>query len=398
MTSARQDQRSVTRVSRLAGWLRSRALAVPVMLWAVAQAAIFGWALCAREVALRVSGHPAGVSPAMLLFHWDTGYFALIAEHGYVGSGTHATWTAFFPGFPLAARLLTTMAGAPHPDLQQVAIALETVATIASLVAAVLLYRLAQRHYGEGVAAAATLVFVAGPYALFLAVPYSEPLFVALALAAWLCAERGRWWAAGLLAAGASLTRVEGVFLIAGLAVTVALRLHHRGEPFLLKTLGTAAIGSVGILGYWAALWVWTGNPLAWFAAQHAGWHRSFTLPWASLLNTIDALFVPPWPHQVQNAADLAFAALIVTGLVVLIRRRQWGFATFVGVTAAAMMTSTTYMSIARSTAVLFPLTILIATTATDTRRRWIFRLAIGAGIVLLAFNTALFVNSVWVD
>lgn len=398
MTSTRHFERSAVIGSRLAGRLRSRAVVVPVGLWTVAHAAIFGWALAVREAALLVGGHAIAVSPAALFFHWDSAYFASIAEHGYIGHGTSTTWSAFFPGFPLAARLVAAMAGAPHPDHQQVVIALEAVAGIASLAATVLLYRLAGRHYGEKVATAATVAFVLGPYALFLAAPYSEALFVAFALGAWLCAERGRWWAAGLLGAAASLTRVEGLFLVAGVAVAVAVELRKRGEPFLLKALGTAAVGSAGALAYWGALWVWTGNPIAWFTAQHVGWHRSLNWPWASLLNTVESLFVPPWPHQVQNTVDLVFASLLVTTLVVLIRRRQWAFATYVGLTAAAMMTSTTYMSIARSTAVLFPVAIVVATTTTDARKRWIYRCAIGAGVVLLAFNTALFVNSVWVD
>lgn len=384
--------------SWLLGRLQSRAFVVPVALWAVAHALIFGWALCVRAVVLVASGHAADLSPVTLFFRWDSLYFASIAEHGYVGPESGPTWAAFFPGFPASARVALAMVGVPHPDPGQVVIALEAVAAIASLVAALLIWRLAHHRYGDRVAVAATLLFVLGPYALFLVAPYSEALFVAFALGAWLCAERGRWLSAGLLAAGASFTRIDGLFLIAGLAVLVAVRLRARGEPYLLKALGTATIGGAGIAVYWAALWAWTGNPAAWFAAQHLGWHRALSWPWVSLGNTVAFIFVPPAQHQLQNAADLVFAALIVTGLVVLIRRRQWGAATYVGLTAVAMMTSTTYLSIARASAILFPLTILAATTVTDPRRRWIFATVLGAGLVLLAVNTALFVNGVWVD
>jgi hypothetical protein len=103
VTSARSNERLtvIETGSRLAVRLRSRAVVVPVALWAFAQAAIFGWAFVAREAALSLGGHHAAVGPSTLLDHWDTAYFAGIAEHGYVGPGTGATWRAFFPGFPL---------------------------------------------------------------------------------------------------------------------------------------------------------------------------------------------------------------------------------------------------------------------------------------------------------
>ncbi|MEN2736343.1 hypothetical protein ABCS02_01005 [Microbacterium sp. X-17] len=42
------------------------------------------------------------------------------------------------------------------------------------------------------------------------------------------------------------------------------------------------------------ALWAWTGDPAAWFTAQHTGWHRAFTLPWIALRDTVESIVVPP--------------------------------------------------------------------------------------------------------
>jgi hypothetical protein len=154
-----------------------------------------------------------------------------------------------------------------------------------------------------------------------------------------------------------------------------------------------------GLVAYWGALWAWTGNPAEWFAAERAGWHRSLNWPWVSLSNTVGTIFTArPLSHQVQNACDLLFAALFVVALVVLVRRRAWAAATFVGLTAVAMMTSTTYLSIARASVVLFPVTVLAASTVLERRRRWIYWTALAGGGVLLIVNTALFVNGIWVD
>ncbi len=371
----------------------------PAGLWAAAHLLIFGVALVARGIGFGPVGHHALRSPADLFFHWDSAYFAGIAQVGYFGHGSKATWPAFFPGFPLAGRLLLTLTGDTHPAHGQEVVSLQVVALVASLIAALLIWRLAQRTYGDRVAVAATILFVAGPYSVFLVAPYSEPMFVAFAIGAWLFAERGRWWQAGLLGALACLTRIDGIFLIAGLTVAVAVERRRSGSPFLLRALGTLAIGLSGLFAYWGALWAWTGNPAEWFAAERAGWHRSLSWPWVSLSNTVDGIFFEhPLSHQVQNAADLLFAALLVVAIVVFVRRRAWAAATYVGLTAAAMMTSTTYLSIARASAVLFPVTILVACTVLEPRRRWIYWAALAGGLVLLVVNTALFVNGIWVD
>ena len=385
--------------SRLAAADRLREAWKPGGLWMGAHLLIFGVALTAREVGFGPAAGHALRSPADLFFHWDSAYFAGIAQVGYFGQGSNATWPAFFPGFPLAGRLLLALTGDLHPTHGQEVASLGLVALVASLIAALLIWRLAQREYGDRVAAAATLLFVAGPYSVFLVAPYSEPMFVAFAIGAWLLAERGRWWQAGLLGAFACLTRIEGVFLVAGLGVAVAVELRRRGAPFLLRSLGTLAIGLTGLLAYWGALWAWTGNPAEWFAAERAGWHRSLSWPWVSLANTVGAIFTAhPLSHQVQNAFDLLFAALFVAAIVVLLRRRAWAAVTFVGLIAAAMMTSTTYLSIARASVVLFPVTVLVASTVLERRRRWIYWTALAGGAALLIVNTVLFVNGIWVD
>ncbi len=68
--------------------------------------------------------------------------------------------------------------------------------------------------------------------AVFLAAPYAEALFAALAFWAWLLARRGAWVWAGLLAAGATLVRVNGLFLAIGLVV---LFLTSRPRPWATR-------------------------------------------------------------------------------------------------------------------------------------------------------------------
>src|SRR5581483_554825 len=92
-----------------------------------------------------------------------------------------------------------------------------TVSLCAGCVAVVALARLASLDHGPDAARPAVLFLSVCPLTVFLTAGYTEALFLAFALPAWLQARRGRWWVAGALAAGASTVRVTGLFLAAAL-------------------------------------------------------------------------------------------------------------------------------------------------------------------------------------
>ena len=337
--------------------------------------------------------------PATLFFRWDSLYFAGIAEHGYFGTASLATWPAFFPGYPVATRIVAVVIGGTAPSQAVSTVSMAVVVTGASLVATVLFWLLVQQRSGGRAALAATVLFAAGPYSLFLVASYSEALFLAFALGAWLLAGRGYWFPAGVLAAGASLTRANGVFLIAALVVLYVIHRRSTGAPFFARALGLAALGFCGVGTYFLYLFARTGDPFAWTHAENLGWKRSVRPPWETLWNTADvALHSSHLATRQQSFLEILFAALFVIALVVLVRRRLWAEATLVGITLLCLMTSTTYQSLARTSVVLFPLPILLATALTSRRRRWIYRTALIVGFALLLFNTRQFALGLWSD
>ena len=90
------------------------------------------------------------------------------------------------------------------------------VSLAAALAAFVLLYRLTETRLGADGARRAVLYLAVFPMALFLGAVYSESLFLALAIGAFLLAERGRWLGAGLVTGLAMLTRIAGIALLPG--------------------------------------------------------------------------------------------------------------------------------------------------------------------------------------
>src|SRR5215469_18582694 len=143
---------------------------------------------------------------------WDAVLLRNIAQYGYFGPHAVPNNAAFFPGYPLVL-------SATHLLVRNWTLSELTASAVAGCFAVVSLARLARQRR-------AVLYLVTAPAAIFLMVGYSEALFLALAIPAWLAASRGRWWRAALLAGLSGLVRPDAFFLIPALVV-MALAGHY---------------------------------------------------------------------------------------------------------------------------------------------------------------------------
>ncbi len=368
MTAA---DRAATDRGPLAAWLLSRVGVAVVVLAGT-------WQL---------GGTTAGAIPSWLSRwdRWDAGLFRKVAQYGYAGYPEHFPdrgIEAFFPGFPLVLALV-------HRAVPDWTAAGLLVSLVAGAWSCRWLGRLAELDGVDG--ARATLYLVLSPYAVFLAAGYSEALFLALALPGWWCARRGHWAAAGLLVAGASAVRVSGLFLAAGLLVHYAVT-ERRVRPALGWLLAPFAT----LLAYAAYLHHLTGDWLRWPHAQQEGWGRRLTAPWTALHTTVTAAY-----GQGQGAeyawswwAELAAVLVGVLLTAVLLRRARWGEATYVGLSVAALATSSFYLSVARATLLWFPLWLLLAEAA--RRRPSLHTAYVAVSAPLMAVGVLTFTSGRW--
>jgi hypothetical protein len=198
---------------------------------------------------------------------WDSVWFLRIAEDGY-GAAEHAA-AAFYPLYPLLVAVLgRVLLG--HYVLAGVLISLA-----AALGSFVLLYRLAEVKLGADAARRAVLYLAIFPFAVFLGAVYSESLFLLLALAAFVLAERGSFLGAGAAAGLAWLTRPFGVALLPALAL-IAWRTPQRWQA-LLRLGAAPALFAL----YPLYLWWRLGDAAAFVRAEDV-WTRH--LSWAGPL------------------------------------------------------------------------------------------------------------------
>jgi hypothetical protein len=205
-----------------------------------------------------------------------------IARHGYTPgpfTAEHQANWAYYPLWPLVLRGCWLLFGrAVLPGV--------IVATLLFAAAAVALYALFRLDTDDRTALRAASFVVIFPASYFASRPGPESLFLVLVAGCFLAARTRRWGVAALLAALATLTRVQGVLLLAPL-LYMYWRDWRRGAAPLYGAAWFALVPAA-LGGFFYHLWRLTGDPLASIHIQKA-WDNAPTYPFAWLIRFAEA-------------------------------------------------------------------------------------------------------------
>jgi hypothetical protein len=137
---------------------------------------------------------------------WDSTWYLKIADLGYVDNDGSI---AFMPLYPWLIQVTGFLLGG---NLLLGAI---LISNLSGLISMILLYELISlEKVFKTNPIQSVLALLLFPSAFFLFAAYTESLFLMLILAACLCAQHKRWLPAGILAALATLCRLQGILLI----------------------------------------------------------------------------------------------------------------------------------------------------------------------------------------
>jgi hypothetical protein len=118
----------------------------------------------------------------------------------------------FHPLYPAISALVAVV-------VREELLSLLLVASVAGLLLTVVFYRLARLDLDDVQSWQATALLLVSPFSVALFVPYTESLFLLLAVYCLLAARQGRFGLAGLAGCLAVLTRQQGLFLVLPLAL-----------------------------------------------------------------------------------------------------------------------------------------------------------------------------------
>jgi hypothetical protein len=354
-----------------------------------------GVAYCGKgllESPLHSGWDPAATAEAPPLARFDAGWYRSIAAGGYVwNAATGVGNVAFFPLYPL---LMKVLAFAHLP--------LFWAGTLLShaffVVAVALLERFEALRPAPAPAHASLLALLTFPWAFFLLAPYSESLFLALALAVLLAALRGRWALVGLLGFLAGLTRLFGLALVPPLLMLAwragtpsAAAREGRRLAAVLAALGPA----IGVASFVTWLGLRFHDPLVFIHAQQRGWGRQPGWPGlgSSLHAIVDNIRQRGWLH-LGPAVDLLVLLVLAAAVVHARRSRTPTSAAYVGSGVLLVTASGSLLSAGRYALVLFPVFGFLAVLA---RRPIVWTTYLLLSSTLQAYLIVRFVNNLWV-
>jgi hypothetical protein len=342
------------------------------------------------------------LSQSGLLDGWhnmDVEWYVNIAKYGYESPepGGHYEFgkPAYFPLLPALIRVVHVVTGSWM-------IAGLLVSLTASLVAVYLLWRLVRDLTAdESTARLVPALLLCSPFAVYLFVPYTESLFLALVLGVFLAMRAGRWGLAGLLGAFAAVTRPTGSLLISAIAVEWIVQRRRAallsGQPLSGFSGLKAVTPPLTALAAWQTyLWSATGNWDAFSRAEAVVWHRHIVNPVTALWSTLETavVFRGSW-YEYYWISEILSVILGFILAYMLARRGLWSWATFIGLNAFVLSLSSTYGSSSRAVLTWFPAFILLAIWL-QSRPRWRIAYFAISGPLMLVFVTS-FTAGNWV-
>jgi hypothetical protein len=238
------------------------------------------------------------------------------------------------------------------------------VSNLALLAALMFLYRLTELEHSAQRARRTVVLACIFPTSFFLFAPYTESLFLALSVACFYFARRGRWGVAGLLGFAAALTRSPGLLLAPALAMEAFLqwRTAPRGGrvwPLVrgLAAAGVAPLGTTAYLLYWHRYGGDWRRPLD---VQKEGWGKQGSWPWETLWHgfRVSWQFVGTYPGAYFTVDALVVLLVIVVAIWSVFRVRAT-YAVYVWLSLLFPMTlmwpGRPFLSLPRLLVVVFP-------------------------------------------
>ncbi len=277
------------------------------VIWAVSRVII----ILFTAVAAQSLGQAPHISTALQnWYRWDANWYISIAQNGY----TSATMTAFFPLFPILLKIAAAIL--PGHSYVLAAMLLNSVFTWIGLVG---MGTLAYSESADTSTVFPTLmVFMAYPVIFFLSAPYTEALFIALAVWGLWAIRQKKWYLAAGLTFLVVVSRPTGIILYAPLVYEFVVSIY-KNKTLQIKDYAPAAASLLSApLGLTLYSWynlVKFGDPLAWLHAQSA-WNRISVPIWQAIIE--EAQFYIHKPTSI----DLA-ATLLLIGFIIIAYKKQ---------------------------------------------------------------------------
>ncbi len=302
---------------------------------------------------------------------WDSEWQLSIVKWGYVASDDlSASYSniAFFPLYPYLIKLLTFWLPARFQTESVYLLTGLIISNICLLAAMYGIAKLAERLFTDETARAALLLIISLPCAFYFSAFYSESMFLCLIVYTVILAENEQWCGSAFCAAGAALCRPHGVLLLLPAAI-----IYMNKRQWNFRKLGTAwlwyLLVPASICAFFFGLYRLTGDFFAFFKAQ-SSWGRSLTDG-----SAFKEYFAPLFTrHNRPTTIDLCMIAFsLIMSVWMLIKMQNKAYGAYALLCTLIMIGTGNLYSMARYTAVIFPVWMFTANLLQKRKKLFYF-------------------------
>jgi len=314
---------------------------------------------------------------------WDADQYLKLAQFGYTNTSAWKAW--FYPLYPWCVRFVAFFNG-------NYLVSALVVSFIALSVAAILLRRVVLLDFSPEVALRSVWFFLIFPTALFLHAPYTESLFLALAIGSVFAARKDQWWLAGALGALSWMTRANGIVLIPTLAMEAGYQ-FWKTKRWDWRWLWIALV-PLGFAAYLFLNWRVTGDPFNAFHQRKPMFFTEFTWPWTGMHGAMNIMMEwKPTQAEMIGTQEFVFALLGLVCVIASWFKLRPTYAIWMTGNWLLFVSQTFLQSMPRYTLNMFPIFILFGLLGEN--RFW--RVAITVwSLLFLALFTMLFMRGWW--
>lgn len=247
------------------------------------------------------------------LVRFDVGHYLYLARHGYQRGDPQV---AFHPLYPMMMRGVSWTV---FRDISNTHLLLAglLISAVSSFGAVLLLDRLCAVYLLPAARRLCLILWVLNPTAVFLAMAYTESLFLALVLAAFVAGLRSRWLIAGIVMGLACITRPTG--LLAWLSLAIFALVDQRAAESRRPRAPAVLVPALFLATYIAWQYFAVGDPLAVLHAEAKGWSQHLGLPSLFVGRASDTLpyyvaLRPDYAVQMALHLCLLFGSILLAG------------------------------------------------------------------------------------
>lgn len=246
---------------------------------------------------------------------WDSEWYLRIAANWYpqvlnAGESNYG----FFPLYPLLIRILEKVIGNNY-------ISGIIISNLCLIVACIFLYKLVKLYLDNDTALRSVKYLFLFPSAFILSGVFSESLFLALLIACFYYAKKGKWLLAGITGFFLSLTKPIGAFVILPI-----LYEYFRSKDFKLNNIKrdifSLALMPLGLFVFAGYCYYLVGNPLAYVYAKKTGWGVYLSHPFR-------VLYLSLCSHSIELVFNAIFAIVAIVILSLFCKKIGFSYIGF---------------------------------------------------------------------